>query len=246
MDTDETKKPADAVGEGLPSLGLQAIIEEQLPKIAQADGNIFLRNHIDLLGIEARLYKLYGQDPRLEKLMDGLRSIARAVASCVLNVRFFLIDHPDSEQLDEVIQRIKEILDGRFFSEDRNERLGAEGPIIELNFVTKSSLSNAIPNIFGVDEEHYALFASFESILDTVKKALYFLKESERRKIAFKIASHSQVAKDRALKAKGIIEHYLEECRSLVDNPAAPLPAYYDQTSKVVENIKEARKSILI
>ncbi|KKT75028.1 MAG: hypothetical protein UW70_C0040G0003 [Candidatus Peregrinibacteria bacterium GW2011_GWA2_44_7] len=226
-----------------PDLGLKKLTQKDLLKIQEVDGNIFLRNRIDLLGMEPRLYKLYHADPRLKTLNLGLKSIAETVAYCIRSIRFFLIDEPDKDELAGTIARLQEILSGKYFSEDSAAVGNLEDYMVNLSFVDKSSI--AIPNILQVGEAHYPLFASFDGIERVVDNALPFLKESEIRKISLKINSHSTDLKEKALKAKEIIEHYLKEARDLIDHTDTPLPEYYNPASEVTGTINRIRKSIL-
>lgn len=226
-----------------PDLGLKELIQKDLLKIQQIDGNIFLRNRIDLLGMEPRLYKLYHADPRLKTLKLGLKSIAETVAYCIRSIRFFLIDEPYKDELESVIARLKEILSGNYFSEDSAGVGNLEDYMVNLSFVDKSSI--AIPNIVVVGEAEYPLFASFDGIERVVNNALPFLKKSEIIKISVKINSHSTDLKEKALKAKEIIEHYLKEASDLIHHTDTPLPEYYNPASEVTGTIKYIRKSIL-
>ncbi len=83
---------------------IETVIKEETPQIIAADPTLLERNQISLEGVSGRLRQLY--DKAFDRASYGFKVWLR-------HVRFFLIDHPNQEELRHAVDELKKVLDGR-------------------------------------------------------------------------------------------------------------------------------------
>ena len=219
---------------------VEEVIAQELPLILASDPQFFLRHQINLGNIAERLSRLYGEgSPIYRKIGDkAVGDAVHAFKVVFRHVRFFMIDHPDKESLQEQVDDIKKILRGEYFDEFR----AGERKVSDLVVTAMDVNDMPIPNILNVRETDYPRFASFDGTYGVVRNILPFVKEPEARRIAVRIHSHAGTLSEKALFAKTTIQTYLQEARSVIADRTKPVPGYYD-TAGVVYNtiIKPAR-----
>lgn len=220
---------------------VEDVIEEELPRILSADPQFFLRNQINLAVVTERLNDLYANEPEIKEKYDSpVNRVSHSFKVWLRHIRYFMVDHPDNDELGNAIDELKKILDGRFL-EDND---GSTEHMVHTEAVRPNSIE--IPNIYDVREEHYPIFISYGCVQDEVKGILPFIAESEARKVTMRIMSAGEDPSTRALSAKEIFERYLNEARSLVVNPDKLIPMFYDKESEVYQVIERARNAILV
>jgi len=90
------------------------VVDEELPRIINADPGFFERYGINLPGNqEVHLFNLYYETQGRR----GLKRVHYSAKVCFRHIRFSLIDYPDQNRLNNAIEKYKIILEGNYFNE---------------------------------------------------------------------------------------------------------------------------------
>jgi len=85
------------------------IVNEELPQILRHDPEFFRKYNINLPErVDVAIFDMYYDKSGVK----GVKSATHAAKVYFRHLRFFLIDHPDREQLYETIESFKKILAG--------------------------------------------------------------------------------------------------------------------------------------
>lgn len=93
---------------------LRQVIDEELPRIIKADPRFFERYDINLPeNQEVHLFDLY-YDKHSRR---GMERVYHSAKVWFRHLRFFLINHPDQDELNHAVDEYKKILEGNYFDE---------------------------------------------------------------------------------------------------------------------------------
>jgi len=100
----------------------QALVDKILPRILEINPDFLKINNLNFENIEEKLRDMYENDEdMLRRYKTGEESYQRVKYSfnvCFKHLLFFMEEHPDDKEFQNMLNSVQKILSGKFFEQD--------------------------------------------------------------------------------------------------------------------------------